>query len=318
MKKFLITMAFCVASLSMTIPALARVHKDKGNFYDNTYEGSKLIAGDDIPTGYFCLFNSLDYKRGNFSIKSGTDTLISDSFAYNEIIYLEDDDVLHLNNCYAVPLNDTRIIAAGTDCMVEVGKQIPSGKYSINFLRDPSGTATCIVYKTLDFHEYVKDKDANESDVKESYSISNGSKANVELHEGEYIKLDGCYLGNKTDEVDNDEDKDVKQKDDDDDKEKKDYDITNVSWDYATDGDTVKIKWECKNKETRFTLELYRNDSKIEKKNTEKTEYDLTSLIKKYGEGTYKVSITPDKGGKSYIKTSETKKFTKGNIVDLD
>lgn len=189
--KKLVTLALCGAlSISGTLLSFAN---DASYFYNDVYEGTKFIIGESMPNGYYCLFNTKDTKKASYSIKSGSYVLISDSFKYNAIVYVEDDDVMHLTNCYAVPLDQARINPI-EECMVMVGEHIPAGTYQLDYLRGTSNAATCTVYETLDFHdEYEEDKTTVE-DVSEVTKISNGSTTKVELEEGQYVQLNGCRL----------------------------------------------------------------------------------------------------------------------------
>lgn len=194
-KKFALLLTSVVLALGCSVVALA-----KSGHYDDIYEGNKIIAGDGIPSGMYCLYNKSETKSASYSVKSGSYRLISDTFKYNAIVYLEDDDVLYLDSCYAVPLEDARINPVN-ECMVEVGEHIPSGKYRVMFLRDNSQSAVCTIYDTLDFHD-EEDEDETAEDVSETKKISNGSDAEIELEEGQFVKLDGCYLYDLEDEDD--------------------------------------------------------------------------------------------------------------------
>lgn len=170
-------------------------------FYDETYTGNKIIAGEGIPSGTYCLLRSSETKQGSYSIKSGSYKLINDTFGYNAIIYLEPDDVLYMENCYAVPIDDARINIAN-EFMGEVGTHISAGDYEVHFLRDSSQTGLCTIYDTIDFHFY-EDKDDTAEDHSKETKISNGSEGTqIKLEEGQYVKLDGCYLTG----IDEDED----------------------------------------------------------------------------------------------------------------
>ena len=108
--------------------------------------------------------------------------------------------MLYLDSCYAVPLEVARINPVN-ECMVEVGEHIPAGKYRVMFLRDSSQSAVCTIYDTLDFHD-EEDEDETAKDVSETKKISNGSEAEIELEDGQFVKLDGCYLYDLEDEDD--------------------------------------------------------------------------------------------------------------------
>lgn len=192
MRKGLTKLVICgILMMLGTIPVIAG---DATDFYNTVYDGTRLIAGDDIHPGYYCLYNNKDNKEASYSIKSGTYILINDTFRYNAIAYLEDGDSLHMTNCYAVPLEEARIIPV-EDCMVEVGNHIKPGQYKIEFVRGSSNSATCTVYDTLDFHSNNDKEDKDLAEEKsEVYKVSNGSKAEVELKDGQYVHLSGCKL----------------------------------------------------------------------------------------------------------------------------
>lgn len=189
--KKLTTLLLCGAlSISGTLLSFAN---DASYFYNDTYEGTKFIIGESMPDGYYCLYNTKDNKKASYSIKSGSYVLISDSFKYNAIVYVEDADVMHLTNCYAVPLDQARINPV-EECMVMVGEHIPAGTYELNFMRGSSNTGTCTVYETLDFHDDFEEDDTTVEDVSKVTKISNGSTTKVELEEGQYVQLSGCRL----------------------------------------------------------------------------------------------------------------------------
>lgn len=167
---------------------------DSNEIYDTIYTGNKVVAGEGIPAGEYCLFNSSETKDASYSIKSGSYRLINDTFPYNVIVDLQDDDVLYMENCYAVPLSDAKINPIN-ECMVKVGEHIKAGKYTIKFFRDNSQTGLCSVYDSLDFHEDEDDPDGTTiEDHQKITKISNGGDTEITLKEDEYVKLDGCYL----------------------------------------------------------------------------------------------------------------------------
>lgn len=191
MNKRLATLAICGAlSISSAMLVFAN---DASYFYNDVYEGTKIVIGKDMPADYYCLFNTKDNKQASYSVKSGSYVLISDSFRYNAIVYVEDDDVLHLTNCYAVPLDQARINPV-EECMVMVGENIPAGEYGLEFVRGSSNTATCTVYETLDFHDEEDEDDTTVEDKSEVTKISNGSTGKVTVEEGQFVKLSGCRL----------------------------------------------------------------------------------------------------------------------------
>lgn len=167
---------------------------DSNELYSTIYSGNKIVAGEGIPAGEYCLFNKSETKSANYSIKSGTYRLISDTFSYNAIVDLDADDVLYMENCYAVPLEEAKINPIN-ECMVKVGEHIKAGKYSIKFLRDNSQTGTCVIYDSLDFHEDEDDPDGTTiKDHQKVTKISNGGDTEITLEDDTYVKLDGCYL----------------------------------------------------------------------------------------------------------------------------
>lgn len=193
--------ALSMTALALCSGSFTSLANDASDFYKDVYDGNKAIVGDSIPSGYYCLYNKKDNKNASYSIKSGTYVLISDSFRYNEIVYVEDDDILYLTNCYAVPLENARINPV-EECMVEVGEHIKEGKYKLEFMRGSSNSATCTVYDSLDFHD-EEDDDTDIEDLSETTKISNGSDTEIELKDGQFVKLSGCRLI----DVDDDDDK---------------------------------------------------------------------------------------------------------------
>lgn len=194
-KKWLISCVICISTLG-TIVAYAAVHAEPSDYYDTIYEETTLEVGEDIPAGEYCLFNSKDTGNANYSIKSGSKVLVSDSFAYNAIVYLENEDTLYLTNCYAVDYSEARIQPV-EECMIKVGDdgQVKPGKYCIKFVRSNSTSATATVYSTIDFHKYDDDEDEDDDkDTEKVYTVSNGGIRKLELKDGDYISLNGCRL----------------------------------------------------------------------------------------------------------------------------
>lgn len=198
MNKKLTTLAICGA-LSVSSAIMAFAANDASYFYRDVYEGTKIVIGKDMPDGYYCLYNTKDTKNASYSVKSGSYVLISDSFKYNAIVYVEDDDILNLTNCYAVPLDLARINPV-EECMVLVGEHVPAGKYKLDFVRGSSNTATCTVYETLDFHDEEDEDDTTVEDKSDVTKISNGSNTTIEVENGQYLKLSGCRLVTITDD----------------------------------------------------------------------------------------------------------------------
>lgn len=165
-------------------------------FAAERYDGNKIIAGEGIPEGYYCLYNTSETRSASYSIKNGSYKLVNDTFNYNAIVYLDSDDVLYMENCYAVPLDDARINPIN-EFMGEVGTHIRPGEYQLVFLRDSSQSGLCTIYNSIDFHNYYdddEDNDAEEDNIEKEVKVSNGSDTTIELEEGQYVKLDGCYL----------------------------------------------------------------------------------------------------------------------------
>ena len=107
---------------------------------------------------------------------------------------MDSDDVLYMENCYAVPLDDARINPIN-EFMGEVGTHVRPGEYQLVFLRDSSQSGLCTIYNSIDFHNYDdEDTDAEEDNIEKEVKVSNGSDTTIELEEGQYVKLDGCYL----------------------------------------------------------------------------------------------------------------------------
>lgn len=192
-KKWLISYVLCFCTLG-TLVAYAAAQAEPTDYYDTIYEQSTLEVGEDIPSGEYCLFNSKDTGNASYSIKNGSKVLVSDSFKYNAIVYLENDDTLYLTNCYAVDYSEARIQPV-EECMIKVGDdgQVKPGKYCIKFVRSSSTNATATVYSTIDFHNYDED-DEDSEDTEKVYTVSNGGIRKLELKEGEYINLSGCKL----------------------------------------------------------------------------------------------------------------------------
>lgn len=185
--KLLTVLATGVMTMLMSTVAFA---SSKPN---DIYVGNKLIAGDGIPSGYYCLYNSKDTAYASFSIKDGTYLLANDSFKYNHVIYLDDDDVLYMSGCYAVPYDEARIITVD-ECMFKVGDQIKAGEYVVSFMRGSSGTATCTIWDTLDFHSELDD-DGKEVEFDEDvHKISNGSSTKIKLEDDDWVMLSGCRI----------------------------------------------------------------------------------------------------------------------------
>lgn len=173
--------------------ALASVNAGPSDYYDTIYENTSYEIGGEMSPGEYCLFASKDSAKASYSVKNGSKVLVSDTFNYNAIVYVEDSDLLYMTNCYAVPYSDARIQPV-EECMIKVGDdgQVKAGEYCIRFVRGNSTSGTATVFKTLDFH-YTDD--GEDADVEEKiYSISGNGITKILLNEGDYVSLSGCRL----------------------------------------------------------------------------------------------------------------------------
>lgn len=192
-KRLVIPFTACIISMGSIVAYAATKQAEPSDYYDTIYEGNTIEVGEDIPSGEYCLFASKDTSQASYSIKNGSKVLISDSFKYNAIVDLEDDDTLHLTNCYVVPYEDARIQPI-EECMIKVGDdgQVKPGKYCIRFVRGNSFSGTATVYESINFHYDEKDDD-DEHDER-VYSVSNSGITKITLKEGNYVMLNGCRL----------------------------------------------------------------------------------------------------------------------------
>lgn len=193
LKRVVIPFMACILSMGSIVAYAATNRGEPSDYYDTIYEGNTIEVGDDISPGEYCLFASKDTSQASYSIKNGSKVLISDSFRYNAIVDLDDEDILYLNNCYAVPYEDARIQPV-EECMLKVGDdgQVKPGKYCIRFVRGNSFSGTATVYEGIDFHYDEDDKD-NEHEER-VYSVSNSGVTKVTLKDGDYVMLNGCRL----------------------------------------------------------------------------------------------------------------------------
>ena len=188
MRKFLtFLLAAVVATTTMSVCAFAKDGPD--DYYESYDKSSRIEVGDDISEGRYVLFNSLDSKSASISIKNDGKNILTDSFWYNYIVEVDDEDVLYLTNCYLVEY-DEAFVSSPEEGFFEVGKHVSPGKYYIEWIRGDKNAKATIYSKLV----YRDDDDYESGDWRKTYSVSEGSYTEVEIKEGDYIKLSGCRL----------------------------------------------------------------------------------------------------------------------------
>lgn len=190
MKNKIITLCLA-ASLAMTSMTTVAFAKDGPSDYYESYEkSSRLEVGDDISEGRYILFNNQDSHTASVSIKNDGKNILTDSFWYNYIIEVDDEDIVYLTNCYLVDYDDA-FVSSPEEGFFEVGKHIEAGTYYIEWIRGDK-TANATIYDAI---YYTNDDEYKSTENwRKSYSVSEGGHTEVELKEGQYIKLTGCRL----------------------------------------------------------------------------------------------------------------------------
>ena len=188
MKKKLLTM-FMVATMALSVSVTAYAKTGPEDYYDSYESSGHIRVGTDITPGEYVLFNKSDSKNATFSIRADGKTIISDSFWYDYIVKLDDDDDLYMANCYLVDIDEAKVYSP-EEGFFKVGEHINPGTYYIEWIRG-SENAQATIYTDL---YYLDDDEYKNGDWKKSAVVSRGGRYEVELPEGGYIKLSGCRL----------------------------------------------------------------------------------------------------------------------------
>jgi len=190
MKNKILTL-FLATSLATSVLSIGAYAKDgPSDYYESYDKSSRIEVGDDISEGRYVLFNNQDTRSASVSIKNDGKNILTDSFWYNYIIEVDDEDVIYLTNCYLVDYDDAYVFSP-EEGFFEVGKHIDAGDYYIEWVRGDK-SANCVVYDKLYYTNDDEYKDS--SKWRKTYSVSGNGHTKVELEEGQYVKLDGCRL----------------------------------------------------------------------------------------------------------------------------
>lgn len=112
----------------------------------NTESIEKINGKKTNLIGVYVLFNNYSYDYADVTIIKN-ENIIVDKFKYNYIVSLNESDILQLNGCYAVKIEDAYVdtLDSGT---YEVGRHIKSGTYSIK-TTDNKETGMALIYQDL-------------------------------------------------------------------------------------------------------------------------------------------------------------------------
>lgn len=189
MKKRLMALVM-VATMALSVSMTAYAKTGPDEYYDSYENSGRLKVGTDISPGEYVLFNKSDTKNATVSIRADGETILSDSFWYNYIVDLEDDEDIYLANCYLVEL-DEALVYSPEEGFFKVGEHIDPGTYEIEWIRGSERAQATVMTELL----YKNDSGyTGTGNWKRTKSIEIGSKDTVELTEGSYIKLSGCRL----------------------------------------------------------------------------------------------------------------------------
>lgn len=188
MKKKILTFGL-VLTMALSVSMTAYAKSGPQDYYDSYESSSRLRVGTDISPGEYVLFNKSDSKNATVSVRADGKNIVSDSFWYDYIVTLEDDDTLYLGNCYLVDMDEAYLHSV-EEGFFKVGEHLTPGTYYIEWMRGDD-TAQATVYNEL---YYSNDPEYTEQNWKKSVSITKGSRGTVTLEEGQYIKLSGCRL----------------------------------------------------------------------------------------------------------------------------
>lgn len=184
-----ITTLMLVTSLALSFTMTSYAKTGPEDYYDSYESSSHIEVGTDIAPGEYVLFNKNDAKNATISIRADGKTILNDSFWYNYIINVDDDDDIYLGNCYLVEFDEARVYSV-EEGFYKVGEHIQPGKYVAKWIRG-GDSATVAIYSDL---YYSNDDEYTNGEWKKTANISKGGSASLTVEEGDYIKLSGCYL----------------------------------------------------------------------------------------------------------------------------
>ena len=179
-----------VATMALSVSMTAYAKTGPDDYYDSFENSGRLRVGTDIAPGEYVLFNKGDTKNATVSVRNSGDTVLSDSFWYNYIVDLEDGEDIYLANCYLVELDEAMVYST-EEGFYKVGEHIMPGTYEIEWIRGSERAQATIMTELL----YQNDEGfADASSWKKNANIDRKATYEVELFEGNYIKLAGCRL----------------------------------------------------------------------------------------------------------------------------
>jgi hypothetical protein len=141
MRKKLLTLCM-IATMALSVSLTAYAKTGPEDYYSSYEASSHLKVGTDIAPGEYVLFNKSDSKNATLSIRADGKTILSDSFWYDYIVSLDDDDDLYMANCYLVDIDEAEVYSV-EEGFFKVGEHINPGTYYVEWLRGTSnGQAT--------------------------------------------------------------------------------------------------------------------------------------------------------------------------------
>jgi hypothetical protein len=153
------------------------------------YKKQEYVVGNSIKKGYYVLYSSSDTSKASYVIYNGTEKITNnivsmDEFGYNKIVYLDDGQLLYMENCYAKKMKQSIVRTSGSGNF-KVGTHIKAGKYKIVSKGDQDNIMCTI------------SKDWNSDIVIDNIVLSKGATQDIKISNGQYITLVGCELLNK-------------------------------------------------------------------------------------------------------------------------
>lgn len=151
--------------------------------YKTQYDVGQYKVGIDMPAGEYVIYSENPNKTASFYLtkdSNGKEIIASNWFAYNNIIYVNDNEYFKLNNAFALPIEDVKELPIDRATMFKIGIYLPAGEYKLISTSDQYSGFYCIY------------NDNRQNDI-EASDVFKG-QVYVTVKEGQYLNISYCKI----------------------------------------------------------------------------------------------------------------------------